>query len=114
MMKDALDASTEFFNLPMEEKMLHASDNVKAPVRYGTSVNHVRDEFHFWRDFIKLYSHPISDWVHLGDVWILYLKVISRIFMHKMYSEKNLRCLVEILENVKCILGIMHFTNSHF
>jgi hypothetical protein len=31
--------------------------------------------------------------------------------MHRMYSAKNLRCLVEIFENAKCILGIMHFAN---
>ena len=42
--------------------------------------------------------------VDLGGVWILYLKVISRIFMHRMHSAKSLRCLVGILENAKCIL----------
>ncbi|KAJ7961916.1 2-oxoglutarate (2OG) and Fe(II)-dependent oxygenase superfamily protein [Quillaja saponaria] len=25
----------------------------------------VRTKVHFWRDFIKLYSNPISDWIHL-------------------------------------------------
>jgi hypothetical protein len=40
----------------------------------------------------------------LAYVWILYLKVISRIFMHRMHSVKNLRCLIGILENAKCIL----------
>lgn len=38
VMKDALDAATEFFNLPHEEKMLHASANVHKPVRYGSNV----------------------------------------------------------------------------
>ena len=28
--------------------------------------------------------------------------------MHRMYSAKNMRCLVGILENEKCILGKMH------
>ncbi|PON58816.1 Non-heme dioxygenase N-terminal domain containing protein [Parasponia andersonii] len=65
VMKDALDAAAEFFNLPMEEKMLLGSDNVNEPVRYGTSLNHVKDKVHFWRDFIKQYSHPISKWIHL-------------------------------------------------
>jgi hypothetical protein len=51
---------------------------------------------------------------YLGCVWILYLKVISRIFMHKMYYAKNLKCLVGILENAKCILGRIYFANSHF
>ena len=51
---------------------------------------------------------------YINLVWILYLKVISQIFMHRIYSPKNLRCLVGILENAKCILGRMHFANSHF
>ena len=29
--------------------------------------------------------------------------MILRIFMHRMHSIKNLRCLVGILENTKCI-----------
>ncbi|KAM5554691.1 flavanone 3-dioxygenase 3-like [Rosa sericea] len=65
MMKDALSAANEFFNLPVEEKMLLGSDNVHAPVRYGTSINQAVDRVHFWRDFIKHYSHPISKWIHL-------------------------------------------------
>jgi hypothetical protein len=62
------------------------------------------------RDFFFAILVAIS----LACVWIFYLKVISRIFMHRMHSAKNLRCLVGILENAKCILGKMHFANSHF
>ncbi|KAK5775944.1 hypothetical protein PVK06_043900 [Gossypium arboreum] len=62
---DALAAATEFFNLSLEEKMTLLSDNVHNPVRYGTSLNHASDKVHYWRDFIKHYSHPISDWIHL-------------------------------------------------
>ncbi|CAM8991079.1 unnamed protein product [Rhodiola kirilowii] len=65
VMKGALDCASDFFNLPAEEKMKLGSGDVHTPVRYGTSVNHVKDEVRFWRDFIKHYSHPISDWVHL-------------------------------------------------
>ncbi|GLT39622.1 hypothetical protein SLA2020_138040 [Shorea laevis] len=65
VMKDALVAATEFFNLPIEEKMLLLSDDVHDPERYGTSINHRNDKVHRWRDFIKHYSHPISNWIHL-------------------------------------------------
>jgi hypothetical protein len=41
----------------------------------------------------------------LACVWILYLRVISRIFMHRMHSAKNLRCLVGILENVQILIS---------
>ncbi|XP_060672905.1 flavanone 3-dioxygenase 3-like [Ziziphus jujuba] len=61
----ALEAATEFFNLPIDEKMLLFSDDIHEPVRYGTSLNHVVDQVYFWRDFLKHYSHPISDWIHL-------------------------------------------------
>ena len=44
--------------------------------------------------------------VSLACVWILYLKVSSRIFMYRMYFAKNLRCLVRILKNA-CILQIL-------
>lgn len=65
VMKGALDCASDFFNLPAEEKMKLESGDVHTPVRYGTSMNHVKDEVRFWRDFIKHYSDPISDWVHL-------------------------------------------------
>ncbi|XP_027101799.2 flavanone 3-dioxygenase 3-like [Coffea arabica] len=66
VMNDALDAATDFFELPHEEKMSLASANIREPVRYGTSLNHVEDRVLFWRDFIKHYSHPISTWI---DQW---------------------------------------------
>lgn len=62
-MNDAIDVAREFFNLPSDEKMHLASANVHNPVRYGTSLNHVKDKVHFWRDFIKHYSHPIEKWI---------------------------------------------------
>ena len=65
VVKDALDAAEEFFELPSEEKMRFASANVHEPVRYGTSMNHVKDEVFYWRDFIKHYANPISEWIHL-------------------------------------------------
>ena len=64
-MNNAMEAAREFFNLPSEEKMKLYSDDVNKPVRYDTSFNHVKDEVYCWRDFIKHYSHPLSDWIHL-------------------------------------------------
>ncbi|KAK4414581.1 Flavanone 3-dioxygenase 3 [Sesamum alatum] len=63
---DALDVAEEFFDLPNEKKMCLASTDVREPVRYGTSLNHVNDKVQYWRDFIKHYSHPISTWI---DMW---------------------------------------------
>nr|XP_043625765.1 flavanone 3-dioxygenase 3-like [Erigeron canadensis] len=64
VMEDALAISKEFFQLPSEEKMKFASGNVHDPVRYGTSMNHVRDNVFCWRDFLKHYANPISEWSH--------------------------------------------------
>lgn len=63
---DALDVAAEFFDMPNEKKMCFASTDVNKPVRYGTSLNHTSDKFQYWRDFIKLYSNPISTWI---DMW---------------------------------------------
>ncbi|KAL7599336.1 hypothetical protein Lser_V15G25331 [Lactuca serriola] len=65
VMKDAIDSAKEFFRLPSDKKMCFASADVHAPVRYGTSMNHVIDKVLFWRDFIKHYANPISEWIHL-------------------------------------------------
>ncbi|PWA93349.1 protein DMR6-LIKE OXYGENASE 1 [Artemisia annua] len=65
VLKDALDSAEEFFNLPSEEKMCFASADVHEPVRYGTSMNHGKDKVFYWRDFLKLYANPISEWIHL-------------------------------------------------
>ncbi|PHT60685.1 hypothetical protein CQW23_03048 [Capsicum baccatum] len=66
VMKDALDVATEFFALPNEEKMHLMSPNVHDPVRYNTSLNDVKDKVSFWRDFLKHYANPISNWI---DLW---------------------------------------------
>ncbi|XP_060218997.1 flavanone 3-dioxygenase 3-like [Lycium barbarum] len=66
VMKDALDAATEFFDLPNEEKMHLLSSNVHDPVRYNTSLNDVKDKVSFWRDFLKHYANPVSNWM---DLW---------------------------------------------
>ncbi|CAN7021094.1 unnamed protein product [Brassica oleracea var. botrytis] len=66
VIEGALDAATQFFDLPVEEKMLLVSADVHQPVRYGTSLNHSTDRVHYWRDFIKHYSYPLSKWI---DMW---------------------------------------------
>ncbi|XP_076927596.1 flavanone 3-dioxygenase 3-like [Bidens hawaiensis] len=65
VMQDALDSAEEFFDLPSDEKMCFALTDVHKPVRYGTSMNHGMDKVFYWRDFIKHYANPISEWIHL-------------------------------------------------
>ncbi|XP_028808770.1 flavanone 3-dioxygenase 3-like [Neltuma alba] len=64
--RDAIDTAIKFFELPEEEKMCLASDDIFKPVRYGTNIrNDVKQESYLQRSFLKLYSHPISNWIHL-------------------------------------------------
>ncbi|KAM3323085.1 flavanone 3-dioxygenase 3-like [Capsicum chacoense] len=66
VMDDAIEAAREFFDLPPQDKRHLLSSNVYDPVRYGTSLNHVKDKVHFWRDFLKHYANPTSTWM---DLW---------------------------------------------
>ncbi|XP_071686567.1 flavanone 3-dioxygenase 3-like [Rutidosis leptorrhynchoides] len=65
IVEGSLDAAEEFFNMPSDEKICFASANVHDPVRYGTSMNHGLDKVFYWRDFIKHYANPLSEWIHL-------------------------------------------------
>ncbi|CAN4111875.1 unnamed protein product [Withania somnifera] len=60
------DSATDFFNLPNEEKMHLLSPNVHGPVRYNTSLSDAENKISFWRDFLKHYANPISNWI---DLW---------------------------------------------
>lgn len=64
-MDEALSVASEFFDLPMEEKMRYKSNDVNEPVRYGSSLRDGIDKIQFWRVFLKHYAHPLKDWIHL-------------------------------------------------
>ncbi|XP_006347975.1 putative inactive flavonol synthase 2 [Solanum tuberosum] len=66
VMDNAIHAASEFFDLPTQDKRHLLTSNVCDPVRYGTSLNHVKDKVHFWRDFLKHYANPTSTWI---DLW---------------------------------------------
>ncbi|XP_062117419.1 probable 2-oxoglutarate-dependent dioxygenase SLC1 [Humulus lupulus] len=61
VIRDMMEVSTKFFELPHEERAKYMSSDMKAPVRYGTSFNQTKDKVFCWRDFLKLVCHPISD-----------------------------------------------------
>ncbi|XP_009785264.1 protein DOWNY MILDEW RESISTANCE 6-like [Nicotiana sylvestris] len=66
VMDEMLKAVEEFFNLPLEEKMRYASEDVMDPVRYGTSLNTSRKHTLHWRDFLRHYGGPVP---HSYDLW---------------------------------------------
>nr|XP_028957604.1 flavanone 3-dioxygenase 3-like [Malus domestica] len=63
---DALGSLSNFFESAMEEKKIFLSDDVKKPVRFGTSRSN-GDAGKVSRDFIKLYANPIEDWIVDGS-----------------------------------------------
>ncbi|XP_059284182.1 protein DOWNY MILDEW RESISTANCE 6-like [Lycium ferocissimum] len=66
IMDEMLKVIEEFFNLPLEEKMRYASENVMDPVRYGTSLNTSRKHALHWRDFLRHYGGPVP---HSYNLW---------------------------------------------
>ncbi|KAE8717030.1 caffeic acid 3-O-methyltransferase-like [Hibiscus syriacus] len=55
------DVSSRFFGLPYEERAKYMSSDMTSPVRYGTSLNQIKDSVFCWRDFLKLVCTPLSD-----------------------------------------------------
>ncbi|KAL6651848.1 hypothetical protein ACP70R_010773 [Stipagrostis hirtigluma subsp. patula] len=60
VMEGALEAATEFFELPTHHKEAFASPNIRRPVRYDTSS---RDGISKARSFLKHYANPLEDWI---------------------------------------------------
>ncbi|CAL0328488.1 unnamed protein product [Lupinus luteus] len=65
VLDDAISVASKFFDLPTEEKLKLLSGDVHKPVRYGTSLKADDDKVQFWRVFLKHYSNPLNDWIHM-------------------------------------------------
>ncbi|KAJ9545722.1 hypothetical protein OSB04_025429 [Centaurea solstitialis] len=63
VLDEALGTAFEFFDLPKAEKARYMSNDVHKPVRYGTSIKDGLDKIQFWRVFLKLYAHPLDQWI---------------------------------------------------
>ncbi|CAA6655568.1 unnamed protein product [Spirodela intermedia] len=59
VIRDMVDVSKRFFDLPFEERSRYMSSDLNAPVRCGTSFNQNKDRVFCWRDFLKLTYHPL-------------------------------------------------------
>ncbi|CAO2036941.1 unnamed protein product [Urochloa humidicola] len=66
VMKGALEAASEFFELSPEYKESFASTDIRRPIRYDTSS---RDGISKARSFLKHYANPLEDWV---QYWPMY------------------------------------------
>lgn len=78
-----------FFELTYEERAKYMSNDIRAPVRYGTSFNQLQDGVFYWRDFLKLNCHPLhailpfwpSSPVELREEAISYAKQNKALFL---------------------------------
>ncbi|CAK9133711.1 unnamed protein product [Ilex paraguariensis] len=58
LLKGIINASTEFFNLPEEEKKEFAGKNISDPIRCGSTLSTSNGKKFLWRDFVKLVVQP--------------------------------------------------------
>ncbi|KAG1366557.1 protein DMR6-LIKE OXYGENASE 2 [Cocos nucifera] len=56
---EMVDALGGFFDLTWEEKGEYTGKHVMDPIRRGTSFNLNVDRFRFWRDYLKVFVHPV-------------------------------------------------------
>lgn len=63
VIRDMIDVSRQFFELPLEERAKYMSGDMSAPVRYGTSSNQNKDDSFCWRDFLKLNCQSLENFV---------------------------------------------------
>nr|XP_010939708.1 protein DMR6-LIKE OXYGENASE 2 isoform X1 [Elaeis guineensis] len=49
----------EFFDQTEEEKGECAGKHVMDPIRYGTSFNSTVEDVRYWRDYMKVFAHPV-------------------------------------------------------
>lgn len=60
MIKGALEAASDFFNLPTEEKEEFESNDPRKPVRYFAGYKSENTEA---RELLKHYASPLSEWI---------------------------------------------------
>ncbi|KAL2254449.1 protein DMR6-LIKE OXYGENASE 2-like [Sesamum indicum] len=106
LMRDVIDVTNEFFNLPEEEKPEFQPENVLEPIRYGTSFNTAKEKVFWWRDFLKVCVHPEFHCPHkpqsLKEVVMEYCKK-SRQVVRKLLKGVSESLGIEESEMEKCL-----------
>ncbi|KAL7157130.1 hypothetical protein ABFS83_02G057000 [Erythranthe nasuta] len=60
VLKGAISASLEYFDLPAEEKRRYEAKSPSDPIKSGSGsvINTNNHRIHLWRDYVKSYVHP--------------------------------------------------------
>ncbi|KAI9096751.1 hypothetical protein K1719_025930 [Acacia pycnantha] len=64
LMKEVMEKSHEFHNLPVEERKEFADKGPLASIRHGTSFYPESELFHYWRDYLKVMTLPEFNFPH--------------------------------------------------
>ncbi|XP_050209704.1 2-oxoglutarate-dependent dioxygenase 19-like [Mercurialis annua] len=83
LMKSMIEACKGFFDLPEEEKLDFKGKNVLDPIRSGTSFNTSVEQVFCWRDFLKVFVHPVfhspTKPLALSEIMLEYSKEVREI-----------------------------------
>ncbi|KAL0365185.1 UNVERIFIED_CONTAM: 2-oxoglutarate-dependent dioxygenase 19 [Sesamum angustifolium] len=60
LLKDTIEASLEYFELPKEDKRRYEAKSASDPIKSGSGsvINAANQKINLWRDFVKSYVHP--------------------------------------------------------
>ncbi|XVE49509.1 hypothetical protein DITRI_Ditri01bG0088100 [Diplodiscus trichospermus] len=97
LMKATIEACRGFFELTDEEKQEFKGNHVLDPIRCGTSFNVSVDKVLFWRDFLKLFTHPEF---HSPNKPAAFSEIASE------YSKRVRQVAREILRGISESLGL--------
>ncbi|KAJ9174353.1 hypothetical protein P3X46_017383 [Hevea brasiliensis] len=58
-----IGVASDFFRLPVEEKLKVYSDDPSKTMRLSTSFNLHKEKVHNWRDYLRLHCYPLDQYV---------------------------------------------------
>ncbi|KAL4191374.1 hypothetical protein AMTRI_Chr07g80220 [Amborella trichopoda] len=76
VIQDMLGVTTEFFEMPIEERKKLYSKDPKTQVRVCTSFN-FQSKVQFWRDFLRHPCHPLEDYREVASKYALEIKALT-------------------------------------
>ncbi|XP_043705260.1 probable 2-oxoglutarate-dependent dioxygenase SLC1 [Telopea speciosissima] len=102
VIRNMIDVSKRFFELPYEERAKYMTPDLSSPVRYGTSFNQTKDGVFCWRDFLKLVCNPLPDILPLWPSFPLDLRQSA-----VTYSEETKSLFAMLMKAILESLGLV-------
>ncbi|KAK4281568.1 hypothetical protein QN277_013043 [Acacia crassicarpa] len=96
------EVSERFFDLAYEERAKYMINDLRAPVRYGTSFSQTIDTVFCWRDFLKLQCHPLPDFLPSWPSSPVDLREVA-----STYAQETKYLFLTLMEAILESLGIV-------